>query len=201
MLQFIRDKSRNPFLIGGVCAALVAAGCQFAGSADDIGPAPEYDGETLFRGVILGQGEVAELIPEIRDHYGLEQRVSSKEDRQANIETFDDIVAQVGATHPGYFDRFGAAMQSGDHVQIRRTLVEAAAITLDAVDQLGISVEIPELVDRNKCAAAAVVLVVAVAVALWLWVYAENQAFAPTSEHHRLLQEQIIDSIALRLAR
>ena len=80
-------------------------------------------GKELFRGVLFGQGAVADALPEVWERAELRQMHTAPTTEA--LAAIDGIVSKLDATYPGYFDRFASDMQSGDHVQIRSTLQDA----------------------------------------------------------------------------
>ena len=92
-----------------------------AGSGDAVSNAPSaYTGEALFRGVVLGEGEVATRLPELWSA----NEAAAEGTRASN----DALVASVAQRDPAFFDAFGAKMQSGDPVQVGQALDRASAL-------------------------------------------------------------------------
>ncbi|MGI6187052.1 MULTISPECIES: sporulation delaying protein family toxin [Bacillales] len=87
----------------------------------------KYDGETLFRGIIFGQGPVAHLFPEIWTK-DLLSKVNQKETKQV----IDHLVARMKAKSPSYFAEFERAVYSGDHLKINKAIDKGGQI-LDQV--------------------------------------------------------------------
>ncbi len=84
----------------------------------------QYDGEAVFRGVLLDDGPVARLFPEIwenpvivgyRDHADLAGQPT---------EAVQLLIAALRSQDSSFFDRFGTEMQSGDHIRILRAIDE-----------------------------------------------------------------------------
>lgn len=93
----------------------------------------DYDGQTLFRGIVLGQGEVAQLIPEIRDHYMVENFATSDEQLREIFDFQDRLLAAIAVSDPAYFEGFKTVMESGDHLRIQRKLDESALVVWKAI--------------------------------------------------------------------
>lgn len=94
-----------------------------------------YDGRTLYKGIFLGHGAVADKIPEVRDNMKLEYFFTDPATRQELLAYYDTILDGMEAIQPGYFDQFAQVMQSGDHVAIQQELDVAADLTLQAVER------------------------------------------------------------------
>ena len=86
-----------------------------------------YDGETIFRGLVLGDGPVAKLFPEIwQDPQVLAYRQradqqSTPEQRSAARQKLIDLLR---VQDPTFFSRFGTEIQSGDPVRVEGALTE-----------------------------------------------------------------------------
>lgn len=95
--------------------------------------APQFSGAELYRGIILAHGPVAGLIPEIRDQL-LPPRFAQDRQLRRAIEMFQDrLIEEIGLTHPQFFDRFAAAMRSGDHLAVQDGLESAGRVTLESL--------------------------------------------------------------------
>lgn len=95
-----------------------------------------YDGRTLYRGLFLGSGPVADLIPEIQSQLKLEYFLTDDKMRSELLAYYDRVLDALEQLHPGYLDHFAQVMQSGDHVAIDQELEIAANKTLEAVEQM-----------------------------------------------------------------
>ncbi len=83
---------------------------------------PQYDGETIFRGVMFGVGPVAKLFPEYYSapQDGNKQDASKNDNRAVGPE--QRIIDAFRAQDPAFFEKFGKDMQSGDHVKINQAI-------------------------------------------------------------------------------
>jgi SdpC family antimicrobial peptide len=79
-----------------------------------------YTGEVVFRGVFFGEGEVADLFPEIWGNY--KSQVNSKE----WIKLKESIISSLKTNNPTFLDKFGKEMQSGNHFRIQSILIEGS---------------------------------------------------------------------------
>jgi SdpC family antimicrobial peptide len=135
MLVNTHRLASSPFVLTLV-AALFSYGLVLPGlGARPKTPVETYSGEDLYRGILLAYGPVVERIPEIRDHIRPSFDGGNPRLLRA-VELFQDqLIDALGARHPGFFDAFGAAMRSGDHLRIQETLLDAARITLETLRQ------------------------------------------------------------------
>ncbi len=110
--------------------ALLLAGCDAAGP-DTADLSARYDGESVYRGVIFGQGAVAALFPEIWNQQAVQQALDQMSpdqldqylaDRKVAFAAFDDLVEIIRNDDPAFFERFGADMQSGEHLRVQAAL-------------------------------------------------------------------------------
>lgn len=94
-------------------------------------PVHKYSGEEILRGLVFGQGPVADLFPELINRQAIDDHVSAMtpEARAAyytQVEKtrtqFDALLAEIEQDDPAFLDRFAAAMQSGNHIEIERAL-------------------------------------------------------------------------------
>lgn len=130
-----QDKTVSLRVLSAVVAlVLVLSGCDADGPATSSTEAP--DGKALFAGIVLGQGDVANAIPEVRDFTRLSNYVHSEAQRSAMRSFNKKMLAQIEAIDPQYFAQFGGAMRSGDRIQIKNALDEAGPTMLKAVSQM-----------------------------------------------------------------
>lgn len=164
---------------------------------------PRYGGKTIFEGLFFAKGPVAEQFPEIWNNEKVGKhlsQMSSDEASQAE-EIQEKIVRWIRSEHPDFFEEFGAAMQSGNHVKIRRTLEQTSSmLRVATTDVTNFSerqlIEGAQAAKAETCAALVVVLVVAAAVAVVVWVTVGAQASEDSS---RLKADDLVDTIATRL--
>lgn len=134
----IRARMVRKDSVVAMCALLIGT-MSLSACADavvtPVAAAERFDGETLYRGIFFGQGAVAAAIPEIQAAIG---QVGSIEPAQREaLNTFaDDMVRVIRATEPGFFAEFEAAMHSGDHREIERTLNRANRLSVESLDQI-----------------------------------------------------------------
>ncbi|MGS2640993.1 hypothetical protein [Streptosporangium sp. LJ11] len=114
--------------VAGMVAGAVAVPVQAAGA---VGVAVAgagvsvHDGESVYRGLILGIGPVAERFPEIVRPAG---GVTARQEEFASA-----VVAAVSRRDPAFLASFGREMTSGDRVRIDRAFTAAQNITRDVL--------------------------------------------------------------------
>ncbi|HEX6372102.1 MAG TPA: hypothetical protein VF006_24475 [Longimicrobium sp.] len=92
-------------------------------------------GESIYRGVFFGQGQVTQDVPELADAFAW--RGTMDETQRAALDSFvDDLTATIQKTSPGFFEEFDRVMRSGDHVMIADMMDRAGDVTLRAMDQV-----------------------------------------------------------------
>jgi len=113
-----------------VQAAGASAGVVIAG-AGARAVVSAYDGESVYRGLVLGIGPVAERSPEIVRPAG---GVTAKQEEFASA-----VVAAVSEKDPAFLASFGAEMTSGDRVRIDRAFTRAQDLTKEVlVERFGL---------------------------------------------------------------
>ena len=79
--------------------------------------ATSFNGEDLYRGIIFGQGKVAEKLPDI---WSKEFREEAKNERNTKI--INDTVKYIKKNNPKYFDELKKAIDLGDEKKITAAL-------------------------------------------------------------------------------
>jgi SdpC family antimicrobial peptide len=197
-------------------AVLLASLMLYTGSAVPVTAQPlattqpaNYDGETVFRGVLLDDGPVAKLFPEIWENPTVvgyrDQAMQAGSEEQAAAGR-QEVIAALRAQDPSFFDRFGKEMQSGDHIRIQQAMNEAGDRLMKvAAEEAGRS---PSL-DRRVYAWIAVAVAAAVVVAVVVAVFAAAVIFLPATpdcdpnkgcaNSNTLQRDLMIDLVAKRL--
>lgn len=150
MLRMTRQRFATPHWVLAVCTVFAAFfilhGGGFVAAAQAAAVRP-YSGEELYRGLVLAHGPVADLIPEIRDHYRVTNFVKDADDLKM-IETAQDrIIDAIRDNHPTFFVDFADMVQSGDHLKIHQALSWASEVTMDSVSSLE---EVQQLRQQTK---------------------------------------------------
>lgn len=139
----VRKNTGGRWLLPFVAAGLLA-GCQSDGSGGHpVAPPSEArlstyghaDAETLFRGIMFGDGQTASELPVIWDNYRTELLVNTGAglSQEYLLDVENRLVNNVKAIDPNFLPRFKTAMNSGDHVWIRGMLDTAATIIVEAM--------------------------------------------------------------------
>ena len=87
---------------------------------------PKYDGETLFRGLIFGDGDAAKEFPEIWQRADMKQYMASvPRQLKTNPEQGKTAVMNhLRERDPLFFVNFGVELQSGDHLRIQTAIYD-----------------------------------------------------------------------------
>lgn len=96
----------------------------------------DFDGKTLYRGLVQWQGPASGLIPEVEEIKELLWEPFNDpylRKYAAEIEKFNErLLAEIPKIDPTFFGRFEKAIESGDHLAVQLALHEAGEITLKA---------------------------------------------------------------------
>lgn len=87
-----------------------------------------YDGEAIFRGILLGDGPVAKLFPEVWESPPLDRfmRLAEEQGSQKDAAAAKQrIIDALRAQDPTFFSRFATELQSGDRVRTQQAVAEA----------------------------------------------------------------------------
>jgi SdpC family antimicrobial peptide len=171
-----------------------------------------FGAEELFRGLVLGDGPIAQAVPEIRDHTGLDAQPLSDAQRAQVRAAYDGLMADIIAEHADFLEWFALEIASGDHYRVTEALRQGGDLMLTT---LRIDSE-ANLVDdvtrpREEGVLAVIFAAVHVAVAVHVWaavhhtsavttfaykyVAIETDIGIETNTRHSLLGEQMVDSI------
>lgn len=135
-------------------------------------PAQGYSGEDLFKGLLLGQGPVADLFPEVWNDVKefREQAIPPEEFEKAQLamsDYADAMIETIAAEDPGFFDAFAAEIQSGDHLRVESAVYDGAEKLVDVIAKdLGVAPEDLKPFDPQGLFPIIVVVVLAAAVAV-----------------------------------
>lgn len=127
--RFARSK-----LLGGVVAAALMLGMGACGGDPEQTHAQSaVTGEEAFRGLFFAEGVVAAKLPPA---WGpLELSKLSPEEQAQHSQRRSQLVASIQKADPTFFERFGADIQSGDHLRIEQALNESLAVMKTASGQ------------------------------------------------------------------
>jgi SdpC family antimicrobial peptide len=125
---------RNRFW--GRVAVLMVASVGLAGcSSTPLEASRAYSGEEVFKGLFFGEGEVGAKFPEIWEGQSLTDRAQTPKKKAQYEQWQANALAKVNAQDPAFLERFGEAMQSGDHVLILDTIKTNQTLMASAIDQ------------------------------------------------------------------
>lgn len=132
---------------GAACLLLLVAVLIHSGAPQAYASKPvrAFTGEQLYRGLVLGHGEVADLIPQVRDHYRVSNFVTSVEELRLVEAMQDRMIASIDEMDPNFFREFRKMIRSGDHLVISEALAKARRVT---VNSIGAIPEVQELRSR-----------------------------------------------------
>jgi len=170
-----------------------------------------YDGETIFRGVLLDDGPVAKLFPEFWEKASIAryQKLAAERGSQEQAAIAKQkIIDFLRAQDPTFFSRFGIEMQSGDPIRIQQAITEAASrlqkqirsqfaspsATSD-VRPIDVDIDTVYYYYYYYYAAAAAVVVITIAAAVVAVLDAED----PNSSASSLQKDVYVGQIAQRL--
>lgn len=122
-----------------LCGVLLAGmGCKETQDAasDEEEEAVVYTGQELFRGLVLGDGPVAEEVETVREYWMAGKMVDSDEKLRSLRDAHDRMLAQIAERDSAYFDEFREAILSGDRPRIAEALQEGAVVSTQALSQL-----------------------------------------------------------------
>ena len=92
-----------------------------------------YSGEAIYRGLFWGEGDVAQLVG---------GRTVTLSPGLADVR--DTLIGVIKTDDPGFFDRFGIVMQSGNRPKIDRTITDTWNVTSTALSsQYGVKAAPP----------------------------------------------------------
>ena len=107
-----------------------------------------FSGEDIYRGVFLGHGPVARLLPEVRNRFAMDNYDLRPEER-ATVRRFHDRLIAALAADPTFFDRLQRSFTSGDHLVIERSLDWAGERTLHALPSIPEISELRRAIERD----------------------------------------------------
>jgi SdpC family antimicrobial peptide len=153
-----------------------------------------YDGETLFNGLFLATGPIADLFPE------LWSRIELTDQQTQEIAGYAaQFSAHIKNVDPSFYERFAKEIQSGDRLRIAGAVEDAGGTFARYLEEdVGLDLS-QENEFHGTCAAIVVVLVVVAVVAVAVWVVLDPP-FLTREGASALSREILIDAIATRLA-
>ena len=95
-----------------------------------------YSGEDLFKGIFFSKGEIAEMIPVIknsRTFYDVEKYTNQTEGFEEFEKATNGIVENIKTKNPSYFSNFGRVIKSKNHILIQQSLLEGAELVYSSM--------------------------------------------------------------------
>ncbi|PEE71152.1 sporulation delaying protein family toxin [Bacillus thuringiensis] len=92
-----------------------------------------YSGEELYKGIVLGQGKVAKLFPQVWDEEKL-RNVNSKE----ALELTTKLINEMKLSDPFYFNNLKKAVKSKDALEINQAFENGSYLLSQAINKLKI---------------------------------------------------------------
>lgn len=135
--------------------------------------AKEYSGEEIFRGVVIGQGEVAYEFDHLWNKKNLEIA-----NHPENVALVDQVIAEMKEKNPNYFHDFESAIKSGDFAKTDALLVEGSEQFKNILESKA-SVNLDEDVVDANCLVLALNMVAVYSHAAILTFYLETLAVGP----------------------
>lgn len=134
MIIFFRTKVLTPFNILMVIAIFLTSSCQQQKMKFEL----IYSGEELIRGVFLGEGVVADNIPELAGSY-IPDYFTDPSEKQQIINHYNNIINEMRNNNPDVFSQFKDAVSSGNHNDILNAINLTRQEMGNAATNLGIS--------------------------------------------------------------
>ncbi|WP_242227342.1 sporulation delaying protein family toxin [Bacillus cereus group sp. BfR-BA-01315] len=96
----------------------------------------EFTGEEIYKGLLFGQGKVAESLPKVWDEKKL-TITNSKE----NKEITNKIIMEMKSIDPTYFKKLKQAINEQDLVEIKRTFENGNMLLNSAIKKLDLNIQ------------------------------------------------------------
>jgi SdpC family antimicrobial peptide len=126
---------QNRWFTQVMAASLTAVALMGCGTTSTTVQGRTFTGQEIFVGLFFGEGEVGGKLPELWEGESLSSKAATPAEAR-DLEAFEArIVADLERSEPGFLDRFGTAMQSGDHVLIAETLNKDRDLIFKAIEQ------------------------------------------------------------------
>lgn len=131
MLKFIRKNGSKWYVTVPMCFVLLFYTSCTKEASKNSAKAKNYTGEELFRGLIFGEGTVAQQIPEIT--VKATDAATNSVDLKAISDLQDEIIANINTIQPDFLSTFKEEIQSGNRSLIAKALDDSRIILLKAL--------------------------------------------------------------------
>ena len=203
-------------LIGFLCFSIILAtsGCGVQKASEEARNITNYDGITLFEGLLFGSGPVAGLFPEVWQDPAVKTNMEKlTESERADIEVGKlALINDIKKQDTTFFDRFAKDIQSGNPVKVEAIMDETLEHIMyyaEKNNKLPEGQIAPQVCGPTLCAVAIAIVVVfgnylavahsvAVALAIWLKV-GVTKSTAPSSQTG-ITKDMYIATVTERLA-
>jgi SdpC family antimicrobial peptide len=91
-----------------------------------------FSGRELYRGIMLGTGEVVSAVPEIEDLFHMKALAGDRATQERLVAAQDRLMGEIHRLDGEFFERFRRETQSGEHLRIEAAIGEAGGLTLRA---------------------------------------------------------------------
>jgi SdpC family antimicrobial peptide len=92
-----------------------------------------YSGEDLYKGLLFGDGPVANLIPAVRNNWKLDIIVQGQEDVNRVRKFQGEVIKVIKRLKPDFFSQFKTAIYSRNATKITKALADGSKIAGDAI--------------------------------------------------------------------
>ncbi|RLL39807.1 sporulation delaying protein family toxin [Oceanobacillus piezotolerans] len=136
-----------------------------------------YSGEQIFRGVVIGQGEIAKELDGLWNSKNYE-----KANQAENIKAVDEVLAKMKEEHPTFFQDFEDAIYNKDLKKTEELLIHGSERFIEIMNtEYDTKLSEGEVADAN-CLVAVLSLVAAFSHAVQITFYLEFVAVGPGFE-------------------
>ena len=128
MITVMRTTILKPMVAIWLSVAVLLLGCDGCNKQEQRF-SKSYSGEELFRGLLFADGEIADMIPELRqlkEVFGIDRFNDKQRAGVRNLEA--NLIAEIKKADASYFVDFQAEIQSGDPHRITAKLKDAGRL-------------------------------------------------------------------------
>ncbi|PFD48716.1 sporulation delaying protein family toxin [Bacillus cereus] len=94
----------------------------------------DYSGEEIYKGIVLGQGKVATLFPQVWDEEQI-RKVNSKE----SLEFSAKIINEMKSSDPSYFNNLKKAVNSKEPLEVNQAFENGSYLLNQAIEKLKVN--------------------------------------------------------------
>lgn len=137
MITFIRKSLLNAYSALPLLICFVLASFSSFATENTRTRATFLSGEEMFRGVFFLEGQYAQMLPEaqsLKMAYANKAQSASQQALVAQVR--QAVLADIKATHPGYFAQFKSVLKSGDLMRVSQTLTQSEKILTQSLERV-----------------------------------------------------------------